>query len=132
MRLSLRIRVLLLVFSIHAAVFGAGMWFLVGRIAAARADQGAEILGYTLSNTIVPGGELKVAQILDSPHWRLFEDAILVDRNLDRSRATIRPLGVFLNPLGSERRGADVHVEAALRDVDTAILERRRVEGAQG
>jgi len=125
-------RVLGLVFGINVAVFGAGLAYLVGRIASARAQQGAEILDDTLSNTIIPGGDLKVAEILSSPQWRHFADAIVVDRNLDRGRGGIQPVGVFLNPLGSVRRTATFDHQAALRDLTTAIDTGARVEGRAG
>jgi signal transduction histidine kinase len=132
MRFPLRLRVLGLVFAINAAVFGAGLVYLVGRIKAARAEQGATILDYTLSNTIIPGGELKVAEILSSPQWRHFADAIVVDRNLDRSRGEIQPLGVFLNPLGSTRRTAAFDRRSALAELSAAIDTGLRVEGREG
>ena len=132
MRFPLRLRVLGIVFAINAAVFGAGLAYLVGRIAAARAEEGAEILDTTLSTMIIPGGELKVAEILSSPQWRHFADAIVVDRNLDRSRGEVQPLGVYLNPLGSSRRTADFDRRAALDSLSRAVLTARRVEGRGG
>jgi len=132
MRFPLRLRVLGLVFAINAAVFGAGLVYLVGRIASARAEQGAEILDYTLSNTIIPGGELKVAEILSSPQWRHFADAIVVDRNLRRVHEELQPQGVFLNPLGSARRAAGFDRHAALEDIAAAIDRGARVQGGSG
>jgi len=132
MRFPLRLRVLGLVFATNAAVFGAGLVYLVGRIASARAEQGAQILDDTLSNTIIPGGELKVAEILSSPQWRHFADAIVVDKNLSRTRGEIRPTGVFLNPRGSSRRSAAFDHRGALEDLAAAIESRARVEGRDG
>src|SRR5258708_932165 len=106
MRFPLRLRVLGIVFAINAAVFGAGLVYLVGRITSARTEEGAEILESLLSTTIIPGGELKVAEILSSPQWRYFADAIVVDKHLSRSRAGILPQGVYLNPVGSATRTA--------------------------
>ena len=99
MRFPLRLRVLGLVFLVNAAVFGAGLVYLAGRLAQARVQEVPLILDDVLSTTIVPGGDLKVAEILSSHQWRHFADAIVVDKHLDRSRGTIQPLGVFLNPL---------------------------------
>jgi signal transduction histidine kinase len=131
MRFPLRLRVLGIVFAINAAVFGAGLVYLVGRIAAARAEQGAEILDPTFRDTI-PGGELKVAEILSSPQWKLFADAIVVDKNLLHSHGEIQPLGVFLNPLGSARRTASFDRRNALEELSQAIDTARRVEGRDG
>ena len=132
MRFPLRLRVLSLVFGINAVVFGSGLVYLVGRIADARKDEGAQILDATLANMIIPGGDLKVAEILESPQWRHFADAIVVDRNLVTSRGEVVPLGVHLNPLGSVRRSASFDRKAVLADLATAVDSGQRVEGRSG
>ncbi len=135
MTLSLRLRVLLLVATINVAVFGAGLYFLIDRIAAQRAAQVrefSELLDYTLPATILPGGELKVAQILSWPHWNHFADAILVDKNLDTTRGTIVPQGVFLNPVGSRQRRADFDRGAVLSEISRAMESEDRRVGAFG
>ena len=133
MRFPLRLRVLGLVFLINAAVFGAGLYYLAGRLADARIQEVPLILDDVLSTTIVPGGDLKVAEILSSHQWRHFADAIVVDRNLDRdTRGTIQPRGVFLNPLGAAGRRAAFDRQAVLKDIATAIEVGARVEGREG
>jgi signal transduction histidine kinase len=135
MTLSLRLRVLVLVATINVAVFGAGLYFLIERLADQRAEQArefSELLDYTLPATIKPGGELKVAQILRWPHWKHFADAILVDRNLDTARGSIVPQGVFLNPVGSWNRRADFDREAVLKEISRAIEHQERQVGALG
>ncbi|MFN0007061.1 MAG: sensor histidine kinase [Planctomycetota bacterium] len=132
MRFPLRLRVLGLVFLINALVFGAGLGYLAGRLAEARIQEVPLILDDVLSTTIVPGGDLKVAEILSSRQWRHFADAIVVDKNLERARGTIQPLGVFLNPLGSAGRSATFDREAVLADIASAIDSRGRVEGPLG
>jgi signal transduction histidine kinase len=135
MRVPLRLRVLSLTFAVVAAVFGAGLVFLVGRLADARGKQEREfaaLLDYTLAGTIVPGGELKVAQILAWPHWNHFADAIIVDTNLDRSRGAVQPRGVFLNPVGAVSRSALFDRGAALDDLARAIEHEAPVEGPLG
>ncbi|MFN0241474.1 MAG: sensor histidine kinase [Planctomycetota bacterium] len=135
MTISLRLRVLLFIAAINVAVFGAGLYFLAGRIGEQRAAQArefAELLDYTLPATINPRGELKVAQILRWPHWRHFHDAILVDKNLERVHDELVPQGVFLNPVGNRRRTADFDRRAVLDDIELAIAQRQRVETAAG
>ena len=132
MRFPLRLRVLGLVFLVNAAVFGAGLVYLAGRLADARVQEVPLVLDDVLSTTIVPGGDLKVAEILSSRQWRHFADAIVVDKHLDRSRGTIQPQGVFLNPLGSAGRSATFDRSAVLADIAAAIDTGGRVEGREG
>ena len=75
MRFSLGLRVLLLVMAANSAVFGAGLVFLVERISMEReevSERFRKLLLYTLQGTINPGGELKVASILEWPWWGEF------------------------------------------------------------
>lgn len=136
MRFSLGLRVLLLVTAVNAAVFGAGLTFLAGRIAAEReelSDRFGELLLYTLQGTINPGGELKVASILDWPWWGEFSDAILVDRNLGRaSSEELVPRGVFLNPVGAAHRAGDFDRASVLSSISFAMQTETRVDSAAG
>ncbi len=134
--MSLRIRVLILVTAVNVVVFAAGMWFLSLELAREREElqlEFAERLDYILRPTIDPRGELKVAQILQWPYWKDFQDAILVDRNLQvGADGRVVPRGVFLNPTGSLRRGHGLDVDAVLRFMLRAVDEGQPIGGAQG
>ena len=125
MRFSLGLRVLLLVMAANSAVFGAGLLFLVDRISVEReevSERFRELLLYTLQGTINPGGELKVASILEWPWWGEFSDAILVDRHLERSTSEdLIPRGVFLNPLGAAHRSVDFDRSSVLEAISTSM-----------
>ena len=134
--MSLRLRVLLLVTIVNVVVFTAGLWFLSIELAREREElqlEFAERLDYTLRPTIDPGGALKVAQILQWPYWKDFEDAVIIDRNVyvgDDGRVV--PRAVFLNPTGSFRRRHSVDVDAILRLMVKAMDGGQPVSGAQG
>lgn len=134
--MSLRLRVLLLVTVVNVVVFTAGLWFLSSRLAREREAlqlEFAERLDYTLRPTIDPAGELKVAQILQWPYWKDFEDAIIIDRNWGVSaEGRIVPRAVFLNPSGSFRRGSTVDMDSILRLMVRAMEVGQPVGGAQG
>ena len=125
MRFSLGLRVLLLVMAANSAVFGAGLVFLVERISMEReevSERFRKLLLYTLQGTINPGGELKVASILEWPWWGEFSDAILVDRNLERVESKeLVPRGVFLNPLGAAHRSVDFDRGSVLEAISSSM-----------
>lgn len=101
MRISLGMRVLTLVSTVNVMVFGAGLYYLSGKIASDRLAQEQEFakrLVHTLRSSISPEGELRVAQILQWPFWDAVSDVVVIDRN---------PYGVSLNPVGAARRGVD-------------------------
>ena len=136
MRFSLGLRVLLLVMAANSAVFGAGLVFLVGRISVEReevSERFRELLLYTLQGTINPGGELKVASILEWPWWGEFSDAILVDRHLERSESDeLLPRGVFLNPLGAAHRSVEFDRGAVLEAISAAMNTSENVVASAG
>lgn len=136
MRFTLGLRVLMLVTAVNAAVFGAGLAFLAGSIAAEReelSDRFGELLLYTLQGTINPGGELKVASILEWPWWGEFSDAILVDRNLARTDAqSFIPRGVYLNPVGAAHRSASFDRAAVLGSIFAAMQSEERLDAGAG
>jgi len=135
-RLSLGLRVLLLVTLVNACVFGAGLTFLAERIASDRDEQSGrfgELLLYTLQGTINPEGELKVASILEWPWWGEFSDAILVDRQSGRTDSEeLVARGVFLNPLGAAHRPASFDHASVLGSISSSMETEARVEAAQG
>ncbi len=134
--MSLRSRVLLLVFLINAAVFGAGAAFLFRaqvRQEREQAEERTADLLYTLKGTIRPGSELNVAYILQWPYWSSVADAILVDRGAYRlASGGVRAPGIALNPVGSNRRPAAFDEDAALSSVLRAMETRGPVRGVQG
>ena len=136
MRLSLRVRVLLLVFLVNAVLFAAGGWFLLGiqerengRIERARADD----LLYTLKKSIRPDQDVHAAEILEWPSWPLFEDAMLVDAQVTRSTTGVVELsGLAINPLGRVGRDAEFDEEAVYSGLFAAIRNKVEVRGVAG
>ena len=133
---SLRSRVLLLVFLINAALFGAGGAFLfraqLGVERRLAQERTADLL-YTLKGTIRAEADLNVAYILQWPYWQSVEDAILVDRGAYRSASGgIRAPGIALNPVGSMRRPTDFDEDAALSSILHAMETRSPVDGVLG
>jgi signal transduction histidine kinase len=126
MRLTLRRRVLLLVFLTNAVLFAAGGVFLlrVQQRENARTERAlTDDLLYTLSRSIRPELTVHAAALLNWPSWSAFEDALLVDRNLTPglSVAGVEFRGVKINPLGRLRRPADFDEGAVQRALLKAI-----------
>jgi len=126
--LSLRGRVLLLVALLNAALFAGGGYYLGGRLAAANDElaqdlvEKLDVLGSTVRNNIRPEGRLNVAPILAWPAWSIADDAVLIDRNVDRtSEGRIEPRGIDLNPLGSARRKHAFDRQRVLHAIVTAM-----------
>jgi signal transduction histidine kinase len=125
-RLSLGLRVLTLVGTVNVAVFGAGLYYLSGKIASDRLLQEQEFakrLVHTLRGSISPAGELRVAQILQWPFWGAVSDVVVIDRN---------PHGVSLNPIGAAGRGADFDRELIEDGLSRAVETRSEVPIAGG
>ncbi len=135
MRLSLRSRVLGLVFLMNTLVFGLGGGFaLRTQVAASQQleDGITEDLLATIRRTIRPEG-LNVGRILRWPSWRFFEDAILVDRELVVSTdGEVKTTGVALNPLGVGNRAAGFDKGAALIGIEQSIRTQAPVENVEG
>jgi signal transduction histidine kinase len=135
MKLSLRLRVLLLLVLINAVVLGTGSAFLSREMRATQARlerERSEALVYALRSTIQPEGELNVASILSWPTWREFADAVILDRNWYEQQGRVVPYGVRLNPLGALGRRADFDDEEVLRGVVDAMRSGHPVEGVAG
>ena len=70
---------------------------------------------------------LDLAGLLQSPLWREFEDAVVIDQRLVELDGSWLPGGAFLNPLGSHHRPADFPlsqiVEAAALAVTTGEVQ---------
>lgn len=108
-RLGLRVFALLAV--LNLVVFAGLGAFLTQRLEDQRADLVADFreqLVATLESTIIAGGGLNVARILDWPGWSQVADAVVVDANLGRAPSgRIVPRGVALHPVGQTDRGLD-------------------------
>jgi signal transduction histidine kinase len=132
MRISLRVRVLILVFAINALLFGAGGLYLAG-VQQREGDRTERALVgdllFTLSRSIRPDLDVHAAALLSWPSWAAFDDALLVQASRTPStgggdpRVELR--GLRINPLG--RLARDVDFDAAL--VDDALERAVRSEG---
>ncbi len=135
MRISLRLRVLLLVFLVNALVFGAGGVYLFRLQLEAiqtQDDEFAADLVRTVQDAIRPD-RLNVAHILRWPYWTDFEDAIFVDSSLREDAAgRIEVGGILLNPVGLGKRSFDFDRQQVLQAIRSAILNDAPVSGVQG
>jgi signal transduction histidine kinase len=129
-RISLRLRILSLIAVINILVFAAGLLYLSRKIADDRLEERINSqqesiprVLYTLRGSIDPDRELRVAEILDWPHWGTFTDAIITDLN---------PRGVSLNPVGCAMRGPEFDRERIERDVAIAVERNLTIESAGG
>ncbi len=139
--LTLRMRVLVLVFLINALIFGAGGVFAfrlrVEENEHSIGDHTKELL-YTFRTAIIrEESDVHVGHILRWPHWPTLEDAIVVGISRSEARelatrADIRPAGVVLNPLGREHRRPDFDLDAALAGILTAVADDRAVNAIAG
>lgn len=78
---------------------------------------------------LVPRAGLNVAPLLSWPNWERFEDAILLDRNLERGPAgELTPRGIALNPLGRSRRPAQFDEQGVYAAIARAIELGKPVE----
>ncbi len=129
MSFSLRIRVLVLVAAMNAALFAVGGVYLSDRFQEANDEQlqslveTLDVLGARVRSSIDPQGSLNVAPILQWDMWSILDDAILVGREgLETNReGEILPSGIFLNPIGKARRSALFDVQAVLAAIVTAM-----------
>ena len=136
MSVSLRTRVLLLVFLINALTFGAGGVYLfrLQLTESERRDDARtqDIVHAGLAGTIRPDRP-NVAFILGSPYWDGVEDALLVDRSLEeRQSGDIEVSGLALNPVGVARRPWDFDLQTVLRGIRDAIRDNRSVHDIEG
>ena len=111
MKSRLGLRVFALLAALNLVVFSGLGVFLTERLEQQRADL---VTGFrdqivsTLESTIVAGGGLNVARIIDWPGWSQVSDAVLVDANLERTPSgRIVPRGVALHPVGQVGPRAD-------------------------
>ncbi len=135
MKLSLRARVLMLVFLVNGFVFGAGGLYLSRLQVEAiesQEEQGTLDLVRTVQNAIRPD-RLNVAYILRWPYWQDFEDAICVDASLGRNPAgELDVRGISLNPLGLRRRSQRFDRERVLAALRESIAGDGVLTGVEG
>ena len=132
-RLSLRLRVLLLVALVNALVFGAGFLLLSRELKQRIGGYYAEALFQRLADSVGEGGAVQVASLLATSNWNWFEDAMVAHKNIvvdEEGRPDAR--GALLNPLGADRRPADWDGAAVLRAVAECTRELRPVVAAGG
>ena len=137
LRLSLRLRVLLLLVAINVAVVGAEVAILgaqLSRNAEVTARDLTEDVVRTLSREVRPEGDFNVAPILQWPDWSRFQDAIILgSATLERQPAgRVVPRGVALTPVGRLRRRADVDTQEVYGAIAGAIDLGRAIDGVEG
>ncbi len=125
MKLTLPLRVLLLLVTINLGVLAAGAAVLSAllqgeneRLERERSDA----LVYTLRSTVQSDRQLNVASILQWPTWNQFDDAVILDDNFYvEPGGAIAPRGVRLNPVGLAGRAADLDEQSVLRSIARAV-----------
>lgn len=129
MKLPLRVRVLAIVTAVNLAVFGAAFWVATREIESRlrveydrNLAEASRVLFERLQSTVDQEGGIRVATILGWPMWRYFDDALIVQKYIERdARGRIQPGGAWLNPLGRLRRSGSIDEQALLADVALAI-----------
>ncbi len=125
MKLTLPLRVLLLLVAINLGVLAAGTAFLSTllqhegeRLERERSDA----LVYTLRSTVQSDRRLNVASILQWPTWSQFADAVILDDNYwVATDGSVAPRGVRLNPVGLAGRSPALDEQAVLRSIARAV-----------
>lgn len=136
MPLSLRQRTLAWIIAIHGVAVGIefslfGDSLLRSRRAEA-IERGGELVS-TLRSQVQPQGALNTAPLLRWSGWAAFEDALVLDKNLERQPGGgILPAGIALNPLGAARRDATFDHAAIFAQMEHAIRTRSVVDGIAG
>jgi signal transduction histidine kinase len=135
MRLTLRGRVLGLVFVANALVFGIGGYLVLrDQIAKYRSLETdlTENLVSTIRSTVRPEG-LNVPRILGWSSWFFFEDAIVVGRELEvSSTGRILPAGVDLNPVGIDGRAVEFDRQSVLVAIERSIRTGAKIDNVYG
>lgn len=126
---------LLLVGVINVLSFGvAGLLLFpaLAQEAQERFEEAADELAGTLREAVRPGAEANVASILDWPLWSQFDDAIVVDSNLEQRGDRWVPRGVSLNPRGQARRGPEFSRDEVFAALESSIWRARQSLGSPG
>lgn len=126
---------LLLVGVINVLSFGvAGLLLFpaLAQEAQERFGEAADELAGTLREAVRPGAEANVASILDWPLWSQFDDAIVVDSNLEQRGDRWVPRGVSLNPRGQAGRGPEFSRNAVFAALESSIERARQSLGTRG
>jgi signal transduction histidine kinase len=134
MRLSLRVRVLLVLVLLNSALFALGLYALAPRADQLRREYAGETLYALLRQIepqIAPNSDLSVVPVLKWGLWQSFPGAMVLRASYTRdARGEVRPLGAWVNPRGRYRRPADFeegevlgHIVAAIESRSTRIEE---------
>ena len=133
MKLSLRVRVLLLVALFNVVTFAIAAPVLYQRLTSENELSAEKEISTLVRATMRPAGDLNVARILQWASWPVVEDAMVVDRNLElETSGELRPSGVVLHPVGSSHRPADFDTQSILRAAKRAMETRRTVADVLG
>jgi signal transduction histidine kinase len=134
MRLSLRVRVLLVLVLLNSALFALGLYALAPRADQLRREYAGETLYALLRQIepqIAPNSDLSVVPVLKWGLWQSFPGAMVLRASYSRDAdGAVRPLGAWVNPRGRYRRPADFdegevlgHIVAAIESRSTRIEE---------
>ncbi|MCY2960958.1 MAG: ATP-binding protein [Planctomycetota bacterium] len=122
MKVSLRVRVLLIVSAINLLVYGTGFGLFGREVDEQLRAEYSRSLFDRLRSTVGPQGEINVATILQWPTWAYFDDTLIVHRNMETDAAgRIWPRGAWINPRGRSTRSLDFEEQGVLRDIERAI-----------
>ena len=136
--MSLRLRLILALVLVNAAVLGTLAWWTAEREQAREylELERQEDLRRRLTQLVVPrfnSAELgDLAQMLDWPLWSQFDDALIIDTEVLELSGSSVPVGTFLNPLGRRQRARDFPLELVTDAVVRATQENRTIAVAGG
>jgi len=136
--MSLRLRLILALVLVNAAVLGTLTWWTAEReqVRAGIELERQEDLRLSLTQWVVPrfnSEELgDLTQMLDWPLWPQFDDALIIDTEVLNTSGGRVPVGVFLNPLGRRQRAHDFPLDLITETVVQATEENRTIAVADG
>jgi signal transduction histidine kinase len=128
MRLSLRVRVLLVLVLLNSALFALSLYALAPRADELRREYAGETLYALLRQIepqIAPDSDLSVVPVLKWGLWQSFPGAMVLRASYARDASgEVRPLGAWVNPRGRFRRPADFEEGEVLGHIVSAIESR--------
>ena len=136
--MSLRLRLILALVLVNAAVLGTLAWWTAEREQAREMLEleRQEDLRRRLTQLVVPRfnsdqiGDF--AQMLNWPLWSQFDDALIIDTEVLELSGERIPVGTFLNPLGRRQRARDFPLDLVTEAVIRATEENRTIAVAGG
>ncbi len=136
--MSLRLRLILALVPVNAAVLGTFAWWTAAREPDRQRleDKRLGELQSRLTEWAVPTCRIDeiddLTTMLEWPLWSQFDDAMIIDTRVLAFEGGTVPIGIFLNPLGRRHRTRAFPVTSVIEAVVRATEENRTIAVAGG